>query len=405
MAGFDTIVEGEEGDPPISMRGNASLYQDSPIANLLDEYMSEANGSSLSTEATVVLLVTMDDLEPEHIVIVEDRSKGTTKYRLSDSLLDDLSKTAVELQVFVEKASTYLEERTRHFTVDPKDTLLQILRGTTSLPQLNVAWKTMQRRLELGHKTLQKYAQQYQNEPREDLLLSPISTLPDLHQELQELHTADQRLRLLYQKFPHHRTQLTGQAEAALTQGKSWMNVLPLPQALKSAFMPEKEPTQAKRSTAEAKGKGKVPQERIPEDDANTPNRVWLGTDTPYKGPNKWFGGGRLRGRESLVSQAASGSTKPNQNILFGIATPQLPVWATDSLDEPKSPKPDHRQHLKQWPQREPPPHLSHAPRRNVAGRNQLHGNPPDDEGDGDDDDDGDGEHNSGQLVGITHQH
>jgi len=49
----------------------------------------------------------------------------------------------------------------------------------------------MQRRLELGHRTLQKYAQQYQNEIQEDMLLSPISTLPELHQELQELHTAD----------------------------------------------------------------------------------------------------------------------------------------------------------------------------------------------------------------------
>lgn len=191
MAGFETIVEGKEVDLPISTRGNVSLYEDSLMAKLLDEYMAKANGNSLSTEATVVLLV-MDDLEPDHIVLVKDHNKGTTKYKLSENLLDDLSKTAVELQVFVEKASGFLEERTQHFTVDPKDTLLQILRGTTSLPQLNVAWKTMQRRLELGHKTLQKYIQQYQNEPNDGLLLSPISMLPDLHQELQELHTADQ---------------------------------------------------------------------------------------------------------------------------------------------------------------------------------------------------------------------
>ena len=399
MAGFDTIVEGEEVDPPISMRGNASLYQDSPMAKLLDEYMTEANGSSLSTEATVVLLVTMDDLEPEHVLRVEDRNRGTTKYKLSDSLLEDLSKTAVELQVFVEKASSYLEERTQHFTVDPKDTLLQILCGTTSLPQLNIAWKTMQRRLELGHKTLQKYVQQYQNEPQDDLLLSPISTLPDLHQELQELHTADQRLRLLYQKFPHHRNQLTNQVETALTQGKSWMNILPLPQALKSAFMPEKESPHVQRSIANMKGKEKELQVQIMEDNANTPDRVWLRTDTPYKGPNKWFGGGRLRGRESLTSQVASGSTKTNQNILFGITTPQLPVWATDSPNDPKSPKPERRQQLKQWPEREPPPHVTQASsaRRSVTLRNQSNDNLPDDEGDDDDDDGENSQSNRGR--------
>ena len=167
MTGFDTIVEGNEVDHPINTRGNTSSYNESPMAKLLEEYMTEINGNSLSMEATVVLLVTMDELKPDHIMTIENRNKGTTKYKLVNSLLDDLSKTAVELQVFVEKASSLIEERSCHFTVDPKDTLLQILRGTTSLPQLNVAWKTMQRRLELGHKTLQKYVQEYQNEPNE----------------------------------------------------------------------------------------------------------------------------------------------------------------------------------------------------------------------------------------------
>ena len=394
MAGFDTIIEGDEVDPPISMRGNASLYNESPMAKLLNEYMTEASGNSLSTEATVVLLVTLDELEPEHIVTVENRNKGTTKYKLADSLLEDLSRTAVELQVFVEKASSFLEERSRYFTVDPKDTLLQILRGTTSLPQLNVAWKTIQRRLELGHKTLQKYVQQYQSESHDEVPLSPISTLPELHQELQELHTADQRLRLIYQKFPHHHDQLSSQAEAALTQGKSWMNVLPLPQALKSTFMPEKESAHRKRET---KGKEKEQQEEIVEDDIGSSNRVWLGTDTPYKGPNKWFGGGRLPRRESLASQVASRDRNMDQNVLFGIATPQLPSWATETpSSNPKPTQSKQSQQMRQWPQRDAPPHLSRTSdviRRRSFVRNQPDDDPPDD--DGDDDGDGDEEHNS----------
>jgi len=296
MTGFDTIVEGDEMDPPVSKRGDASLYNESPMAKLLDEYMTETSGNDLSTEATVILLVTMGELEQEHIVTVENRNKGTTKYKLADHLLESLNRTTVELQIFVEKASGFIEERSRHFTVDPKDTLLQILRGTMSLPQLNVAWKTMQKRLELGHRTLQKYVQQYQTEPGDDAILSPISTLPELHQELQELHTADQRLCLLYQKFPHHHHQLSNQAEVAVNQGKSWMNIFPLPQTLKSAFIPDKESTHGKRSTADAKGKRRELQMETTEDEVGTSDRIWLGTDTPYKGPNKWFGGGRLRG-------------------------------------------------------------------------------------------------------------
>ena len=161
------------------------------------------------------------------------------------------------------------------------------------------------------------------------------------------------------------------------------MNVLPLPQALRSEFLPEKESTRGRQSIVEVKGKEKEVQLPIVEDEAETPNKVWLGTDMPYKGPNKWFGGSRLRGCESSASQVASGSTKMNQNILFGIATPQLPVWAADPLYDSKSPKLVQCQSLKQWPEHEEPPHLTHmsSAQRRITRRNQ-NDNPLDDEGD-----------------------
>ena len=134
--------------------------------------------------------------------------------------------------------------------------------------------ETMQRQLELGHKTLQKYVQQYQNESHDGLLLSPISTLPELHQELQDLHTTDQCLQVLDQKFLHHHDQLSSQAEAALNHGKSWMNVIPLPQALKSAFVTEKDPTRKKRSAAEAKGKGRELRIKATEPDIDTDENI-----------------------------------------------------------------------------------------------------------------------------------
>ena len=98
---------------------------------------------------------------------------------------------------------------------------------------------------------------------------------------------------------------------------------------------------------------------------------------------------------ESLTSQVASGSRNLNQNVLFGIATPQLPSWATETPSNSKPSRPEHRRQLKQWPEREAPPHLprtSDVRRRSVA-RKQPDDDSPDDEGDGDDDDDG--EHNS----------
>jgi len=118
------------------------------------------------------------------------------------------------------------------------------------------------------------------------------------------------------------------------------MNVLPLPQTLKSAFMPKKESTHRRQSNVETKGKGREIQVEWAEDEGRPSNRVWLRSDTPYKGPNKWFGGGRLQNRDSLASQAITRGHNTDQNILFGIATLQLPVWATDSPSNPKPSKP-----------------------------------------------------------------
>lgn len=280
-------------EAPVITRGSAVSYPHSPMAKLMEQYSGEDDGAALSTESWITILITKEDLETELIEKVEDPNKGITKYKFRDEFLEELSKVSTELQVFVEKAARLIEERTRHFIVDPKDTLIHILKGTTSLPQLNVAWKTFQKRLELGHRTLNKYMQQYQQEPNTELLLSPTSTLPDLHTDLNNLHTADQRLRYLYQKFPNHHEQLSEQAETALNQGKSWMNILPLPSTWRNTFIPDKEHPPETSERRLVKGKQKETRGNIDEDNSDPTARIWLGAETPFKGPNKWFGGGK----------------------------------------------------------------------------------------------------------------
>ena len=385
LAGFDTIVEGDEMETPIITRGSAESYKDSPMVKLMEQYSGEEDGADLSTEAWVTLLATKDNLEPELIERVEDLNKGITKYKLLDDFLEELSKMSTELQVFVEKAAGLLQERTRHFIVNPKDTLIHILKGTSSLPQLNVAWKTIQRHLELGNRTLNKYMQQYQLDPHTELLLSPISTLPDLHEGLNDLHTADQRLRFLYQKFPNHHEQLPEQAEVALSQGKSWMNVLPLPTTWKNVFIPDKESPPETSERHASKGKQKEIRESTDEEDGEQATHIWLGSETPFKGPNKWFGGGRLRARESLSEQKATRSNKMNQNVLFGIATPQIPIWAAEPSASSKQPKASHSLQLREWTEREPPPHIPARRESSATHQGGRHSNndPPDDDGNG----------------------
>lgn len=81
---------------------------------------------------------------------------------------------------------------------------------------------------------------------------------------------------------------------------------------------------------------------------------------------------------------------KTDQNILFSIATPQLPTWASDSPSNPKPSKPLQQQELKQWLNRDTPPHMTRVPvdRKTTVTRNQPDDNLPDDDGDDDDGDD-----------------
>ena len=389
-----SLASGVIVQPPV-VPASPTMTIASSQPSLLEEYTGETSGNELSTEMAVTLLVTMVDLEVDNIERVEDPNRSTTKYRLSESLLENLLKTTVELQMFVERAAGLLEERDSHFMVDPRDTLIQILKGTTSLPQLNVAWKTIQKRLELGHRTLQKYQLQYQQNPQEELLLSPISTVPELHNQLQHLPSADQRLCYMYEKFPHHHTKVLKEAELALSQGKSWLSVIPLPTTLRNTLTSEKEPPKERQVLRAPKGKHRERKEDVDDEEVehNPSDRIWLGAETLFKGPNKWFGGGRLKSRGSTSSQTTLGATKSNQNVLFGLAMPQLPIWATDPSNPPSGSKqPRASRGLEQsekWSNHDLPPHLSTTVRaeqlRNAnIPRKSVRGDPPDD----DDDDD-----------------
>jgi len=78
-----------------------------------------------------------------------------------------------------------------------------------------------------------------------------------------------------------------------------------------------------------------------------------------------------------------------NQNILFSIATPQIPIWATDPSTSSQKPKASSALCLRKWSDREPPPHITHPMRRESIAMqrdwNVRGSNPPDDEGNDDD--------------------
>ena len=70
---------------------------------------------------------------------------------------------------------------------------------------MNAAWKALRLRIELGTKAWKKYIAEYRQTPEDNLILSPLSTLPELYTELDRIEDRDQKLRFLYTNVPHHR--------------------------------------------------------------------------------------------------------------------------------------------------------------------------------------------------------
>ena len=92
----------------------------------------------------------------------ENRTRGLCRHHLVKAIMDNICAVVSAQQTFVQQAAALLVERKCEFIVDPRDTLIPILQGTNSLPQLYVAWKALMARMRLGVKTWGKYVAEYQ---------------------------------------------------------------------------------------------------------------------------------------------------------------------------------------------------------------------------------------------------
>ena len=145
------------------------------MAKLIRQYNPEdVESQHLSTQTKVQLIIDIEDLGPEMIVDRgSERPSGLPRYHFAPKDLDRVQSTVAELQIFLQQLA--------NFIIDPGDIPLPILAGTSSLGQMNAAWKAMRLRIELGTKAWKKYIAEYRQALDDNLILSPLSTLPELH--------------------------------------------------------------------------------------------------------------------------------------------------------------------------------------------------------------------------------
>ena len=116
-----------------------------------------------STETSIMSMLSLGELTVDLIIDRgEDRKRGLHHYHLVKATIDHVCMVVIAQQAFVQWAATLMVEGKPQFIVDPMDTLIPILQGTNSLPQLYVAWKALLERMRLGVETWEKYVAVYQ---------------------------------------------------------------------------------------------------------------------------------------------------------------------------------------------------------------------------------------------------
>ncbi|KAJ7506136.1 hypothetical protein B0H11DRAFT_1904040 [Mycena galericulata] len=145
---------------------------------------------------------------------------GGHRFRLAPDLLGDVVRVTAELQTLLLKAVALIQDRSRCFQIDPNDTCVPVLRGADSLAQIQGAWEIITQRLRLGHENFIKYEAQAKN--LVPIPTSPISTAPELHEELKDEARPDSRLRLIVGRFPHHIGPFSAQTRSRLLGGAPW---------------------------------------------------------------------------------------------------------------------------------------------------------------------------------------
>jgi len=185
-----------ESEPKLSQRlGMEEGFEKSPMAQLILEYSSATIESELGpTETSITLVLSLEELTVDLIVDRgENRDRCLPRYYLVTATMKNICMAVAAQQIFLQRASALISERNSHFIVDPGDTLIPILQGTSSLPQLYAAWKALLTRIKLGVKAWDKYIAEYQLQA-DTALLSPLSTLQELYDPLIDIPDVDNKL-------------------------------------------------------------------------------------------------------------------------------------------------------------------------------------------------------------------
>ncbi|KAJ7128866.1 hypothetical protein C8R46DRAFT_1236714 [Mycena filopes] len=165
-------------------------------------------------------------------------SKEYPRFAITEDFSSLLETTVTEMQSILDRAGHLVPRRRNIFVVDPRNSLISILKGAQSLDEMNVGWVALSKRLQLAHKYLEKYGKEYRNDAEDPAPDSPTSTVAGLYSRM-PMHEGNQsQLSFLFHNVFHHREQIPKEYRE---RDPYWLNrALPASDGLHEAF-PERE--------------------------------------------------------------------------------------------------------------------------------------------------------------------
>ncbi|KAJ7165295.1 hypothetical protein C8R46DRAFT_1220425 [Mycena filopes] len=217
-----------------------SPERNSPMQELRAEYSEEKDDQS-SLESRVNLIVSKKTLLKSDIMdrgLYLDSSVPIGRFALETGFSLQTESTIRDMQYLLDRAarlrtSTFLPHKATHFMVDPNDTLMTVLKNAMELSELNLAWIGLNRRMELARRNFDKYESEFQATKPEELLLSPVSTDPELYGVFPRGKTFISDVNYLFNNVPHLQTQRPREYR----EGTDWLpNAVGTPVHLSEAF-------------------------------------------------------------------------------------------------------------------------------------------------------------------------
>ena len=341
--------------------GSERGYDNSPMVRLMRQYKEDSNDDNTSTCQRANTLSSKTTLLMSDII---ERRGIQVTYSLHTALFEEVTRILSELQIFLERTSAMIPERTSYFKVDPRDTFLSILKESSNLGQIHAAWRGLSRGLALAQENLTKYERQYRG-PIEgedsEIPMSPISMDIGIYEAIEGEEDKDFRMRYIYKKVPHHQDQI--HSPRKLRDGTAWSSIIPLPHDIQEATsntlptIPEQSFTSdnsGMETFEREKGKRRITDEFI--SPPTSPHIVNVGYGTPFKSSSQFFvrPGIPLPPLETLMQR----------NVLVGLGLPQTPAFEnllnTKAKNDPRNlQRPIQPRASNPFEGRDIPPHMN----------------------------------------------